>query len=81
MKDGMIDRYEMAEAIGMNAGTFYRKLLEFNEARKREGLDGLRPDFKELNGKNRPKFYYKPERVEEFKQAIATRGFRNRGKR
>jgi len=81
MKEGMLTRYELADAVGMHAATFYRKLLEVNAIRAKEGLPGLEPDFKEPNGKNRPKFFYKAERVEEFKQAIATRGFRYRGKR
>lgn len=76
---GLLDRKELAKAVGVNPVTFWKKVLDFNDFALRNGKDGIKPDFIEDNGRYR-KFFFKPERAEEIKKALGPIGSRGRPK-
>lgn len=75
--DKLVDRKQLAKLLEMNPGTFWKKVLDYNEGQKILGLDGLKPD-KVVKLKSHPKaitasvskFLFDPARVPEFKTAI-----------
>ena len=78
-EETLLDRKQLAAAVGMHPSTFWRKLLEYNRDRRRDGLDGLSPD-KIITKSKVPKFYFKAERAPAFKAAVESLPTNKRGR-
>lgn len=74
----MLTYVDLAKKLGISRSTLDRKIKEFNERAAREGGDKILPD--EEQPTKTTIHLFKPERIEEIKQALATLKARGRGK-
>lgn len=71
----LVTRQELAALAGMPPGTFWCYVLQYNKKAELNGWPKLEPDeVQELRANGKAlKFMFKPERVGEFKAALARR--------